>query len=77
MVDESTFFPKRVIVKKVRGKSKVNFFEKCLARGPPRLSTPMDGHQYGRKPRTKEPIPIAGKLTYRVRKRWDMDSYGR
>ena len=23
-----------------------------------------DGHQYGRKPRTPEPIPIAGKLTY-------------
>jgi len=22
-----------------------------------------DGHQYGRKPRTPEPIPIAGKLT--------------
>ena len=23
-----------------------------------------DGHQYGRKPRTPEPIPIAGKITY-------------
>src|SRR6218665_1925876 len=23
-----------------------------------------DGHQYGRKPRTPEPIPVAGKLTY-------------
>ena len=23
-----------------------------------------DGHQYGRKPRTPKPIPIAGKLTY-------------
>jgi len=23
-----------------------------------------DGHQYGRKPRTPEPIPNAGKLTY-------------
>src|SRR6218665_2216000 len=31
-----------------------------------------DGHQYGRKPRTPEPIPIAGKLTYIVRKRWDI-----
>src|SRR6218665_4226900 len=28
-----------------------------------------DGHQYGRKPRTPEPIPIAGKLR---RKRWDI-----
>src|SRR6218665_2162302 len=31
-----------------------------------------DGHQYGRKPRTPEPIPIARKLTYIVRKRWDI-----
>ena len=23
-----------------------------------------DGHQYGRKPRTPEPISVAGKLTY-------------
>src|SRR6218665_3190630 len=29
-----------------------------------------DGHQYGRKPRTPEPIP-AGK-THLVRKRWDI-----
>ena len=32
-----------------------------------------DGHQYGRKPRTPEPIPIAGKVeTHLVRKRWDI-----
>src|SRR6218665_2698095 len=30
-----------------------------------------DGHQYGRKPWTPEPIPIAGK-THLVRKRWDI-----
>src|SRR6218665_1291525 len=30
-----------------------------------------NGHQYERKPRTPEPIPIAGKL-HLVRKRWDI-----
>jgi len=34
-----------------------------------------DGHQYGRKPRTPEPIPIAGKLTEWGRD-GTLDSYG-